>query len=119
LSVRTSVVGFCCGDDDHRKLIQDRHLDERRRQAHPLFYLEVGVLCGLLAASYATPLQRAEFLGAFACASGVRFFGLTLAVRPFSRFFAAPGAARLFDRFSGAVMLVVATSLATTLLAGL
>jgi L-lysine exporter family protein LysE/ArgO len=85
---------------------------------NPLFYLEVGVLCGLLAESYATPLQRAEFLGAFACASGVRFFGLSLAVRPFSNFFAMPGATRLFDRFSGAVMLVVATSLGTTLLAG-
>lgn len=82
---------------------------------NPLVYVEVVLLCGLLASSYSDLAARWLFLISFLCASSVKFFGLSFAAGRFANWFARPGAPRLFDRLSGVAMLAVALSLLWTL----
>jgi L-lysine exporter family protein LysE/ArgO len=84
---------------------------------NPLVFVEIVLVCGALAAAYQDTRQRAAFLAGFLAASAVKFFGVSLAARAVSPWFGRAFASGTLNRVSGVAMLIVAASLAATIIA--
>jgi L-lysine exporter family protein LysE/ArgO len=78
---------------------------------NPLVYLEIVFLVGVVSSSFGSG-ARAWFCAGFLVASGIRFYGWSLAGRLMQPWLMKPGRREMFGLISGAALLCSAAVLA-------